>query len=97
MERGVTIGTTIATRPTTATTTAQGTVPSAMAKPVNLVKPSNEGLRFNFRGVPLDTVLEYLSKSAGLIIVRPAGQSVQGRVDVESAHPGHPRGSRQPA
>jgi type II secretory pathway component GspD/PulD (secretin) len=44
-----------------------------------------EGLRFNFRGVPLDTVLDYLSKEAGFIIIR--NTEVSGRVDVWSHQP----------
>ena len=44
-----------------------------------------EGLRFNFRGVPLDTVLDYLSKEAGFIIIR--NTEVTGRVDVWSHQP----------
>jgi len=40
------------------------------------------GLRFNFKGVPLDTVLDYLSSAAGFVIVRDA--TLEGRVDVVS-------------
>ncbi len=41
-----------------------------------------DGLRLNFRGVPLDMVLNYLSEAAGFIIVLEA--PVQGTVDVWS-------------
>ncbi len=44
--------------------------------------PTGEGLRFNFRDVPLNDVLDYLSQSAGFVIVREA--DVQGRIDVVS-------------
>ncbi|MBN1866109.1 hypothetical protein JW916_02335 [Candidatus Sumerlaeota bacterium] len=44
-----------------------------------------EGLRLNFRGVPLDTVLEYLSKAGGFTVIRNA--SVSGTVDVFSHQP----------
>jgi general secretion pathway protein D len=44
-----------------------------------------EGLRFNFQGVPLDTVLDYLSKEAGFVIIRET--EVTGRVDVRSHQP----------
>ena len=44
-----------------------------------------EGLRLNFRGVPLDTVLDYLSREAGFVIVRDV--EVEGRVDVWSHQP----------
>jgi len=46
--------------------------------------PADE-LKFNFRGVPLDTVLDYLSRAAGFIIVREA--KVEGAVDVVSHRP----------
>ncbi len=42
-------------------------------------------LRFNFRDAPLDTVLDYLSETAGFIIVREV--PVEGRVDVVSHQP----------
>lgn len=42
-------------------------------------------LRFNFRDVPLDTVLDYLSKTAGFVIVREA--KIEGKVDVLSHQP----------
>ncbi|MBM3335088.1 hypothetical protein FJY63_10550, partial [Candidatus Sumerlaeota bacterium] len=44
-----------------------------------------EGLKFNFRGVPLDTVLDYLSRAAGFVIVRDT--QVSGNVDVVSHQP----------
>jgi general secretion pathway protein D len=44
-----------------------------------------EGLRLNFRGVPLDTVLDYMSEAAGFVIVR--NTEVSGRVDVWSHQP----------
>ena len=46
---------------------------------------ANGGLRLNFRGAPLDSVLDYLSKAAGFIIVREA--EVIGNVDVWSHQP----------
>lgn len=42
-------------------------------------------LRFNFRGAPLETVLEYLSDAAGFVIVLET--SVRGTVDMWSAQP----------
>lgn len=58
----------------------------ASVVPTDTVVPADgKGLRLNFRGVPLDTVLDYLSRAAGFIIVREA--SVQGRVDVVSHDP----------
>lgn len=45
---------------------------------------SNE-IRLNFRGVPLDTVLDYLSQSAGFIIIKET--DFNGRVDAWSFQP----------
>jgi len=44
-----------------------------------------EGLRLNFRGVPLTTVLDYLSKAAGFVIILDT--EVRGTVDVWSHQP----------
>src|SRR5260221_597176 len=52
------------------------------------VKPAadgEKGLRLNFRGVSLDTVLSYLSDAAGFIIVLET--KVEGKVDVWSNQP----------
>src|SRR3954467_6688987 len=46
---------------------------------------SEKGLRMNFRGVPLDMVLNYLSDAAGFIIVLET--KVEGKVDVWSNQP----------
>ncbi len=46
-----------------------------------------KGLQMNFRGVPLETVLNYLSKAAGFIIRLGNGVNVQGKVDVWSEQP----------
>ncbi len=43
------------------------------------------GLQLNFRGVPLDTVLNYLSQAAGFVIVRDT--TVAGTVDLISHQP----------
>ena len=43
------------------------------------------GIRFNFRGADVNTVLDYLSKSAGFVIIREA--DVRGTVDVVSHQP----------
>ncbi len=44
-----------------------------------------DSLRFNFRGAPLETVLNYLSEAAGFIIVLDT--PVKGNVDMWSAQP----------
>ncbi len=44
-----------------------------------------DGLRLNFRGAPLDDVLDYLSKAAGFVIVREA--NITATVDVWSHQP----------
>lgn len=43
------------------------------------------GLRFNFRGAPLETVLQYLSEAAGYVIVLET--PVKGSVDMWSSQP----------
>jgi len=49
-----------------------------------LAAPST-GLRFNFRGAPLETVLQYLSEAAGFVIVLET--PVKGSIDMWSAQP----------
>ncbi len=44
-----------------------------------------DGLRFNFRGAPLETVLNYLSEAAGFVIVLDT--PVKGTIDMWSAQP----------
>src|SRR3954466_14663566 len=46
--------------------------PGVVATDAALVKTSDTGLRLNFRGVPLEMVLNYLSEAAGFIIVLEA-------------------------
>ncbi|HEQ60766.1 MAG TPA: hypothetical protein ENN74_04065 [Firmicutes bacterium] len=48
-------------------------------------KAGDEGIRLNFRGASLDSVLDYLSKAAGFVIVREL--EIEGRVDVWSHQP----------
>ena len=58
----------------------------AKPAPVRPVTSETEkGLRLNFRGVPLDMVLNYLSDAAGFIIVLEG--KVEGKVDVWSNQP----------
>jgi type II secretory pathway component GspD/PulD (secretin) len=47
--------------------------------------PEPATLRFNFRGAPLDTVLNYLSEAAGYVIVLDT--PVRGTIDMWSAQP----------
>src|SRR5262249_33611812 len=47
--------------------------------------PADGMLRLNFRGVPIDMVLDYLSDAAGFIIVKET--EVKGKVDVWSNQP----------
>src|SRR5581483_6690726 len=49
--------------------------------------PANQGLRMNFRGVPLEMVLNYMSKAAGFIINVTKSIDVKGKVDIWSAQP----------
>ncbi len=48
-------------------------------------KNQTNGIRMNFRGADLDTVLDYLSRSAGFIIVKQT--DVDGKIDVWSHQP----------
>lgn len=50
-----------------------------------VMNETDRGLRFNFRGAPLETVLDYLSDAAGFIIVPEA--DLKGKVDVISTQP----------
>lgn len=67
------------------------TAPAAAAQPPAgeaAERPSRDtsgGLRFNFRGAPLETVLNYLSEAAGFVIVLET--PVRGNVDMWSAQP----------
>ena len=45
------------------------------------------GLVFNFKNAPLGTVLDYLSKKGGYIIVGGGGMQARERIDLESATP----------
>ena len=60
----------------------------APAAPETAVAPpphTSDGLRFNFRGAPLETVLNYMSDAAGYIIVLET--PVKGTVDMWSSQP----------
>lgn len=46
---------------------------------------TDRGLRFNFRGAPLETVLDYLSDAAGFIIIPET--DLRGKVDIISTQP----------
>lgn len=56
--------------------------PSATAKPR---APGDGTLRLNFRGVPIEMVLDYLSDAAGFIIIKET--EVKGKVDAWSNQP----------
>ena len=62
-------------------------LPAAMPKPVASAAGINDGnsLVLNFRGAPLESVLDYLSDAAGFIIV--IDTQVNGRVDLWSDRP----------
>ncbi len=67
----------------TATISAQTAAPAAPASTAP-ARASGE-LKFNFRGAPLETVLNYMSEAAGFIIVLDT--PVRGTVDMYSAQP----------
>lgn len=62
----------------------EAAVPAAAPAAVQEVT-DGDGLRFNFRGAQLETVLEYMSRAAGFVIVPEV--RVEGRVDVWSYQP----------
>jgi general secretion pathway protein D len=59
--------------------------PPATNEPVKLVADGEKGLRLNFRGAPLELVLNYLSEAAGFVIVPET--DVRGKLDVWSNQP----------
>lgn len=63
------------------TATASPTVETARAT----LPSGQQGLRFNFRGAPLETVLNYMSEAAGYVIVLET--PVRGTIDMWSAQP----------
>ena len=62
---------------------AQDAAPAAPAAAASARTPGE--LKFNFRGAPLETVLNYMSEAAGFIIVMDT--PVRGTVDMYSAQP----------
>jgi general secretion pathway protein D len=77
--------------PVPAVTGSTNAMDSSMANPVSVADESasagssTNGLRLNFRNVPIDLVLNYLSEAAGFIIELDTG--VRGNVSVISSHP----------
>ncbi|NBR86408.1 MAG: hypothetical protein EBS84_10240 [Proteobacteria bacterium] len=62
------------------------TAPVVVKEPVKRVNSDTEkGMRLNFRGVPLEQVLDYFGEAAGFIIVPKV--DIRGRVDVWSNDP----------
>ena len=64
------------------TPAAPESAPAATERPA---RDTSAGLRFNFRGAPLETVLNYLSEAAGFVIVLET--PVRGTIDMWSAQP----------
>jgi general secretion pathway protein D len=68
---------------------AQQPVPSPSSPPpagsAAAARVNNGDLRFNFRGAPLETVLNYMSEAAGYIIVLES--PIRGTIDMWSAQP----------
>src|SRR5260221_311041 len=71
--------------PDSGTTDAPAQTPDAAATTNSADFPQNKGLRMNFRGVPLEQVLNYMSKAAGFIIHPKV--SISGKVDAWSDNP----------
>lgn len=70
--------------PTTPAAPPAGTRP-AETPPGAATYPQDGTLRFNFRGAPLETVLNYMSDAAGFVIILET--PVRGTVDMWSAQP----------
>lgn len=72
-----------------ATAPAQSTNAAALDVNTNTVAdfPPDKGLRFNFRGVPLEMVLNYMSSAAGFIIHIKPGVEVRGNITAWSNTP----------
>ena len=64
---------------------AQDAAAPAADAPARPAREQSANLRFNFRGAPLETVLNYLSEAAGLVIVLDT--PVKGTIDMWSAQP----------
>jgi type II secretory pathway component GspD/PulD (secretin) len=64
---------------------AQAPAAPAVESAAGPARDTSGGLRFNFRGAPLETVLNYLSEAAGFVIVLET--PVKGTVDMWSAQP----------
>ena len=63
-----------------------GARPNNSKTPAPQPDNSERNLRLNFRGVPLEMVLNYLSEAAGFVIL-PGQADVKGKVDVWSNQP----------
>ncbi len=73
---------------TAGATAADEAAPTAERAPVRLEQPSTEAvdqLQFNFKDAPLDTVLDYMSRAGGFVVIRAT--PVEGRVDIVSHQP----------
>ena len=75
-------------QPNPATVPDQAQSPAAQTQPAAApeTKSVDRNLRLNFRGVPLEMVLNYLSEAAGFVIL-PGQVDVKGKVDVWSNQP----------
>jgi type II secretory pathway component GspD/PulD (secretin) len=65
--------------------TAKAEAPASPAPAAKTTDPDH--LLFNFRGVPLEMVLNYMSEAAGFIINVKPGTSVRGKVELWSSQP----------
>ncbi|NLF15958.1 MAG: hypothetical protein GX595_01690 [Lentisphaerae bacterium] len=72
--------------PSSAAAPAPAVLPSAVFSPAptDEVTPAGD-LRLNFRAVPVDVVLDYLSRAGGFVIVREA--PISGTLDIVSHNP----------
>lgn len=69
----------------TAAAAPAGNVPAEVPANAPVMAIDPDQLMFNFQGAPLDSVLDYMSRAAGFIIIKNV--DVSGRVDVVSHQP----------
>jgi general secretion pathway protein D len=72
------------TQPTTQSSFVAG-VPTVLNPPDGRHRPPTTQIAFNFKDASIDAILDYLSQTAGYIVIKSA--QVSGRVSVESKEP----------
>jgi type II secretory pathway component GspD/PulD (secretin) len=79
--------TTVGSQPARATEAKAVTAAPAGNNSLLTTGQAGKGLTLNLRGVPVDDLLDFLTKTAGFTIIREANTEVEGTVDIVSATP----------